>query len=181
MRRSAAWLAGAAVVAAAGYAFAQTYFPTQVGPTAPGFAVMCVDPSQVARPCDGLTPLQVAIASGYSVPPYPTGSRPVVGVSTGSTSAVTASIAAAQGRITYICGFDVSAIGGTATVGPITITNVNGSTLTYQLASTASGNFLSRTFTPCLPGSGQNTAISVATTADGTASAVDVNVYGFQL
>jgi len=35
-------------------------------------------------------------------------------------------------------------------------------------------------FTPCIQSSAINTAITVTTTANGTASAVDVNSWGFQ-
>jgi hypothetical protein len=120
-----------------------------------------------------------------STPPlssgYPPGGTPVTGVGAGTTGAVTGSLAATAGKTNYLCSFDISAIGGTATVGPVTLTGLlGGNTLTYQLASTAAGNFLSRTFSPCVPASAINTAISVVTTADGTASAVDVNLVGFQ-
>lgn len=104
----------------------------------------------------------------------------VIGVGTGTTGAVTGTLAAAAGRTTFICGFDVSVIGGTAAVGPITITGLIGGTFTYQFSSLAAGNTLSRTFTPCIPASAVNTAIVTTTTADGTASAVDVNSWGYQ-
>lgn len=110
----------------------------------------------------------------------PVGVTPIAAVATGTTSAVTATMPAVAGRTNYICQFDVSALGGTATVGPITLTGlIGGSTLTYQMASTASGNLFTRQFNPCMPASATNTAIAVATTADGTASAVDVNITGF--
>jgi len=109
------------------------------------------------------------------------GATIVIGVGTGTTGAVSASLAATAGVTNWLTGFDVSAIGGTATIGPITVATLIGSkTLTYQLASTASGNTLSVRFDPPLPASAQNAAITVTTTADGTATAVDVNVYGFQ-
>jgi len=41
----------------------------------------------------------------------------VVAAGTGTTGAVTATLAGASGRTTFICGFQVSAIGGTATIG----------------------------------------------------------------
>jgi hypothetical protein len=42
---------------------------------------------------------------------------------------------AAQGKIkkiTFICGFEVDAIGGTATVGPITVAGIVGSSMVFQ-------------------------------------------------
>jgi len=103
----------------------------------------------------------------------------LINVATGTTGAVTATLAANAGKTTWICGFDVSAIGGTAAVGPVTVTGLLSGTLTYQMSSSAAGVTLSRTFTPCLPGSAINQAIAVVTTADGTASAVDVQAWGF--
>ena len=103
----------------------------------------------------------------------------LINVATGTTGSVTAKLAANAGKTTWICGFDVSAIGGTAAVGPVTVTGLLSGTLTYQMSSSAAGVTLSRTFTPCLPGSAINQAIAVVTTADGTASAVDVQAWGF--
>jgi hypothetical protein len=48
----------------------------------------------------------------------------ITGNSTG-TDAVVGTLAVLQGRLTYICGFSVSAIGGSAAVGLITIANTN--------------------------------------------------------
>jgi len=103
----------------------------------------------------------------------------LINVATGTTGAVTATLAANAGKTTWICGFDVSAIGGTAAVGPVTVTGLLSGTLTYQMSSSAAGVTLSRNFTPCLPGSALNQAIAVVTTADDTASAVDVQAWGF--
>ena len=89
-----------------------------------------------------------------------------------------ASMSAPASKLRFLCGFDVSAISGTADVGPITVTGLTGGTFTYHLASSAGGVTLNRSFSPCIPASAVNTAIVVATTADGTASAVDVNVWG---
>jgi hypothetical protein len=97
---------------------------------------------------------------------------------TGTTGAVSATLGALGTSVTNaICGFDVSAA-GTGSVGPITISNLSGGTFTYQL--TAPGT-LSRTFTPCIQANSTNTPIAVTTTADGTATAVDVNIFGIGL
>lgn len=112
--------------------------------------------------------------------PYPAGALPVAGIGTGTTGAVVGTLAAMPNMRTYICEFDVSAIGGTAAVSPITVAGLLGGTFTYQLASSAGGVTLNRTFTPCIPASANNTAIVITTTADGTASAVDVNAFGYQ-
>lgn len=184
MNRFAAALAGFAALVAANSAFAQINFPTQnPAITAPGVVNMCRGADGAARPCDGLQPLPVTIAGGVAALsyPYPVGSFPITGNAAGTTGAVVGTLAAAPGRTTYICGFDVSALGGTATVGPITIAGLTGSSMVYQFSSTAAGATLNRTFTPCIPSSTVNTAITITTTADGTATAVDVNSWGFQL
>lgn len=119
--------------------------------------------------------------------PYPTNpsvgnsATPIIGAGSGSTGAVTATLAAVAGKTTYICGFDVSALGGIATVGPIVVgALIGGSSFTYQMSSLASGNTVSREFTPCIPANATATAITVVTTADGTATAVNANAHGYQ-
>lgn len=161
-------------------AWAQTSFPTD-NPrvSAQGNVPMCLDQNGAARACP-LAPLPVKIVAGNTKTPYPTGAFPITGIGTGTTGAVVGTLAAAPGRNTWVCGFDVSAIGGTAPVGPIVIAGLSGGSFTYQLSSAAAGATLSRTFTPCIPSSAVNTAITITTTADGTATAVDVNSWGFQ-
>ena len=104
----------------------------------------------------------------------------ITGNSTGTTGAVVGTLAGTTGKVTYICGFSASAIGGTATIGPITIANTVGSSLVYHIASSASGNTLAVNFAPCVPANAPNTSITITTTANGTATAVDVNSWGFQ-
>lgn len=112
---------------------------------------------------------------------YPASATPITGNGTGSTGAVVGTLAADANRVTYICGFNVSAIGGTAAVGPVTLAGIVGSSMVFQLSSAAAGVNFSMTFVPPIPGSAKNTAITVTTTADGTATAVDVNSWGYQL
>lgn len=136
--------------------------------------------------CFGLLAFVASVSGASAQQATPSGtaypSVPIAAGASGTTGAVVATLAADATRLTYICGFDVSAIGGTAAVGPITIAGLTGSqSFKYQASSTAAGVTLSRTFTPCIPSNAINTAITVTTTADGTASAVDVNAWGFQL
>lgn len=104
----------------------------------------------------------------------------ITGNATGTTGAVVGTLAAATGKTTSICGFDVTAVGGTAQVGPITVAGLVGGSAVYYLASSAAGTVLPVRYTPCIPGSAINTAITITTTADGTASAVTVNSWGYQ-
>lgn len=121
-----------------------------------------------------------------NVSQYPTNSvtttpAPITGNATGSTGAVVGTLSGAASVTTFICGFNVSAIGGTAAVGPITVAGLIGSSQVYQLTSTAAGVMLTQTFNPCIPASAVNTPITVTTTADGSATAVDVNSWGYRL
>jgi hypothetical protein len=114
---------------------------------------------------------------------YPSASSPITGNGTGSTGAVVGTLAAASGKTTYICGFNVQAIGGTATVGPITIAGLVGSSQVYQTdvnSATVGKTVAQAQFNPCIPASATNTAITVTTTANGTATAVDVNSWGYR-
>jgi hypothetical protein len=119
-------------------------------------------------------------AAGTAGAGFPPGATPITGNATGTTGAVVGTLAAAATKFTYICGFNVSAIGGTAAIGPVTVAGLTGTSQVYQLTSTAAGVQLQQSFTPCIPSSAVNTAITVTTTADGTATAVDVNSWGFQ-
>jgi hypothetical protein len=107
----------------------------------------------------------------------PTGAI-ITGNATGSTAAVTGTLAAAANKTTYICGFAISST-GTAAISPITVAGVVGSNMIFQNVTAGTGQ-LAQAFYPCVPAAAPNTAITVTTTADGTATAVDVNSWGFQ-
>jgi hypothetical protein len=104
----------------------------------------------------------------------------IVGNASGTTGAVVGTLAGVAGKTTFICGFTVASLGGTAATGPITIAGLSTS-MVYQLTSSATGTTVSQTFAPnCIPASAVNTAITITTTANGTASAVNVNSWGYQ-
>lgn len=105
----------------------------------------------------------------------------ISGNSTGSTGAVVGTLAGAAAKTTYINGFTVSAIGGTAPIGPITVAGLVTASQVYYLNSSAAGVTLVVNFQAPIPASAVNTPITVTTTADGTATAVSVNSWGFQL
>lgn len=121
-------------------------------------------------------------AAGNTPAGSPAGSTQLAAGVTGSTGAVSAALPGGFASTTFVCGIDVSAIGGTAAVGPITLGPlVGGVTFTWQgSASAAGGPILQKEFTPCIPASAPNTAITATTTADGTATAVDVNLHGYR-
>jgi hypothetical protein len=133
-----------------------------------------------------LTLLSLAGAAFGQVPPSPGATVQgvaITGNSTGTTGAVVGTLSGAAGKVTYICGFNVQAIGGTSTVGPITIAGLLTSSQVYQTdvnSATVGKTVASANFAPCIPASALNTAITITTTADATASAVDVNAWGYR-
>jgi hypothetical protein len=100
----------------------------------------------------------------------------------GTTGAVVGTLDGVAGKVTYLCGFNVSTIGGTASSAPVTVAGLVGSSQVYQrpVNATAGQILISQNFNPCIPASAANTAITVTTTAAAGATAVDVNSWGYQ-
>lgn len=124
-----------------------------------------------------------SLGPGSGTAGFVSNATPVTNAATGTTAAVAATLPAAAAQFTYICGFNVSAVGSAAgAVGPIVVAGLKGGSQTYQLAAAATpaAGYLSQSFSPCLVSSAINTAISVTTTADATGTAIDVNAWGFQ-
>jgi hypothetical protein len=121
-------------------------------------------------------PANVVTLSPTSQPPIP--AFQIVAQGNGTTGAVSATLAGVAGKITYICGFTVSGA-GTGLISPVTVGSVGLSTSPYQGISAGVAPF-SQTFSPCIPATAVNTGISVTTTADASATAVDVIAWGFQ-
>lgn len=178
-------LGGLLLLAAVGPAYDQSSGRSAGGQTVPGQAPFCftgvtnADGTLAVVPCNAANPLPVAIGSA-APGTAPVGVTMITGNGTGTTGAVTGTLAGTALKTTYICGFAISAIGGTATIGPITIANTLTSNMIYHAASSAAGTNFTQTFSPCIPATAANTAITVTTTANGTATAVDVNSWGFQ-
>lgn len=135
-----------------------------------------------------VTPLQAgaALSASNPIPVQLTPSLPstvtaLAGNASGTTGAVVGTLTSAAAKTAYISGFSVSAIGGVAAVGPIVVAGLAGGSQTYQMNSLAAGNTLVVNFAQAIPASAVNTNITVTTTADGTASAVNVNSWGFLL
>lgn len=167
-------------------ATAQNFWTTPGGSGVNGAVGMCLNASNQAVPCGAAG----VVPSPVTVGPYPSNvttnvaANPITGNAAGSTAAVVGSLAGAAGKTTYICGFNVQAIGGTATVGPITVAGLVGSSQVYQTdvnSATVGKTVAQQTFNPCVPASAANTPITVTTTANGTATAVNVNSWGYQL
>jgi hypothetical protein len=177
-------LAAAVVFASPLYAQSpntDTYFYTPGGGGVNGALGMCLNTSNKAVPCSAAN----VLPSPVSITPFPgnpaTGASatPITGNATGSSGAVVGTLAASAGKTTYICGFNVSAA-GTGSVGPVTVAGLVGSSQVYQATAGTAAVVVSAQFSPCIPSSTVNTAITITTTADASATAVDVNSWGYQ-
>jgi hypothetical protein len=160
-----------------------TYFGTPGGGGVNGAVGMCLNTSNKAVPCSAanVSPNAVGNTSYPFNPVTATLATPITGNAAGVAGAVVGTLAAAAGKTTYICGFDIQAIGATAAVGPITIAGVTGSSLVYQGSDTvAGGTVANERFNPCIPASAVNAPITITTTASAGATAVNVNSWGYQ-
>jgi hypothetical protein len=126
--------------------------------------------------------LLLALASPAFGQSRPVGSTPVTASATGTTAATTATLPAAAGVTTYICGFSIDANATAAIAGNATVTGTVSGTLnfTQPVGATPAVGALNRIFNICIPASAPNTAIAVNSIAPGTAGVVSVSAWGFQ-
>src|SRR5216683_41237 len=139
-----------------------TSFVTALNPNSPGIIATGGSTTALSVP--------INLNSQYPVNSVTTAPTAITGNATGSTGAVVGTLAAAASKTTFICGFNVSTIGGTAPSSPITVAGLIGSSQVYQTPiNAAAGQILiTQNFNPCIPASAVNTA-------------VDVNSWGYQL
>lgn len=121
---------------------------------------------------------------GYLVAPIAAQQVSTVGVASGTTGIVSGGIPGVPGYRTWLCGFDLSGVGSAvAPMSPVTVSGTAGSSFFYNgvltATATAAGTPLNMRFNPCIPSSAANQAISVTTTADGTATAVNMQAWGY--
>lgn len=115
---------------------------------------------------------------------YPAGSIPVVAAASGTTGAVVATLAAQQGRLTYICSFWSGGVGAAVLNVNTTLGGVFAATPVYigWNGTTAAVGFPSaKVFSPCVPASAVNTAITVTRAADAAGVDVRVEATGYTL
>jgi len=100
--------------------------------------------------------------------------------------AAVATLAAATGRVTYICGFAITSSGstGAAIVNP-TVTGTVTGTLTFTYASVAGATLSNPSlvvpFTPCISASAPNTAVVVTLPTLGAGNTnASVSAWGYQ-
>ncbi len=152
-----------------------TSLVTALNPNSPGIIATGGSTTALSVPTN--------LNSQYPVNSVTTAPTAITGNATGSSSAVVGTLAAAASKTTFICGFNVSALGTANTVGPVTVAGLVGSSQVYQASTLATGvaQQIGQTFNPCIPASAVNTAITITTTAAAGGTAVDVNSWGYQL
>lgn len=104
------------------------------------------------------------------------------------TSSAAATLPAAAGKFTYICGFNVSGLGATgATIVSPTVGTVSpGNTLTFSggytfpAGATVAATPFNQTFPGCLAGNAVNTGIAVTVPGAAGNTSTTINVWGFQ-
>lgn len=120
----------------------------------------------------------------------PDSSSQRVGVSSSANGAggVVATLPAQVGKFTHLCGFSVDAGNPTAGITvSVTVTGIVGGPWTFDWTALAAAATtpppapLFKTFYPCVPSAGQNTAIVVTVPTLGAGEVgVSVNAWGFQ-
>jgi hypothetical protein len=113
---------------------------------------------------------------------YPSGATAVTGSATGTTAATTASLPAVASNYNFVCGYSIRANATAAATVTDTLTGVITGTMSSELwvAPNASGLGVDeQIFSPCIPSSAVNTAISAVSGAPGTGGVVSVHIWGY--
>jgi hypothetical protein len=133
-----------------------------------------------AGPTAGNCAATAAIAPGVGVT---AGQTAVISSATGTTGAVVATLPGVASKFTYICGF--YATGNEAATGAVVAVTVAGmvsGSMVFNISHpvTPSLGIANQSFTPCLPSSAVNTAITVTSAADAAGTNVSVAAWGYQ-
>jgi hypothetical protein len=128
----------------------------------------------------GMTPVST---TSTSAGPYPLASTPIQASTTGTTTAVTATLAANATKTTYLCGFSIRTNATAAVTNNITVTGPTTTlNFTQWTAPTATGlGVAEMIFSPCIPGTAINTAVAVVSGAPGTGGIISNSAWGYQL
>lgn len=118
----------------------------------------------------------------------PLASTPITASATGSTGAISATLAAATAKTTYICGFSYQGSDATAAVAAnIAVTGTVSGTMNFGYVALAAGAAvpqpppITQNFNPCVPSSAVNTAIVVTPPTLGAgATLATVSAWGYQ-
>jgi hypothetical protein len=185
-------IVGLALLLAATSAHAQNNGKTSGGAIVPGMVSFCwngttnADGTLAVAPCGTATG---GASLSVSPTPYPQGATPITASATGSTGAISATLAAAAGKSTYICGFSYQGSDATAAVAAnIAITGTITGTMNFGFVALAAGAAVPQPgpttvpFAPCVQSSAVNTAIVVTPPTLGTGATIaTVSAWGYQL
>lgn len=134
-----------------------------------------------------LSSCQPAIAQTVGGGGYPSGAIPVTNSAQGTTAAVTATLPAAQSRVTWISGFEVTEVNPTAAANiTVTVANTTGGSMVYTIPTLAAGAAVPNPpplvieLPQPIPASAINTTITVTASAAGAGGVADVVAHGFQ-
>ena len=113
---------------------------------------------------------------------------PVVGVFAGAnTAGATATLPAAVGKTTYVCGFTIAGLGATAatTVVATIATLVGGVTASisyvYPIGAAVASTPINIQLTLCMPANAINTALTLTVPGAAGNTATQITVHGYQL
>jgi hypothetical protein len=107
----------------------------------------------------------------------------VTASATGTTGAVVATLPAAVGKLTWVCGAYVTGNeAATGAVVNVTIANIVTGSMVIPISHPVTPNVgtLSLAFNPCIPGNAPNTAVTVTSAADAAGTNVAVAAWGYQ-
>lgn len=187
---SAAMLVASGTRAVAQSPNTENYFYTPGGSGVNGAVGMCLNTANKAVPCSAAN----VQPSPVSFTPYPVNSTTAVAATpitatSGNVAAgvATATLAAAAGKTTYLCGFTITSAGSTAAAvvnatAANTVTGILSFTYTSAAGATLANQPLVVPFNPCIPANAANTTIPVSLPSLGAGNTnTAVNAWGFQL
>lgn len=164
---------------------------TVVGPTADGAAATNTPPVLMGGTSDGTgtgTADVAKVDTGGNTyvllaSQYPSTAVAVTATNTGTTAATAATLAATASVTNFVCGFDITADATALATGTAVLSGTISGSMSYLqtiVAVTSGTSQLTRTFSPCIPASAVNSAITITSAAAGTGGNTIVNIWGYR-
>lgn len=167
---------GQVAVSVAPVTATNTALVTALRPDSPG--IITLGPATVANS------VPFTFSSQYPTNATTTTPTAVTASTTGTTAATAASLGATASVTNFVCGFDVTSDATALATGTAVLSGTISGSLSYLQTITAATNGtsqLTRSFTPCIPASGANVAITITSAAAGTGGNTIVNIWGYRL
>ena len=113
---------------------------------------------------------------------YPVGAVPIQGSATGTSAAVTTTLAATANNYNFVCGISIRVNATAATNGNATLSDGTKTfNFTEWVAPVASGvGVVEEIFKPCYPAVATNTAWTLTTFAAGNGGVASASIWGYQ-